>query len=139
MGRKEMQLGRSYGAKWSTRGAQRHRDGPRHDGGELNGGKLRSPMALRWNGLRGMRLGVRLEAASGYGSPSQHARVLTETWVGENMYCPACESDRVKKALEGERVVDFACPGCEERFQLNGKKGAGSWTGLWTRRMGRWP
>ena len=86
-----------------------------------------------------MRLELRLEVASGYRNPSQRARVLTEAWVGENMYCPACESPRIEKAPEGERVVDFACPGCDEKFQLKGKKGEGSVTGWWTRLMGRWP
>jgi hypothetical protein len=44
---------------------------------------------------------------------------------GENMYCPACDSTRIEKAPEGERVVDFACSGCDEKYQLKGKKGGG--------------
>jgi hypothetical protein len=38
---------------------------------------------------------------------------------------PVRESPRIEKAPEGERVVDFACPGCDEKFQLKGKKGGG--------------
>jgi len=53
-----------------------------------------------------------------YESPSQRARVLTETWTGENLYCPACPSDSLESVPTGKRVVDFVCVRCDERYQL---------------------
>lgn len=65
-----------------------------------------------------MRLELRPEVAVAYKSLSQRARVLTETWVQENLYCPACPSDNLYSAPKGERVIDFSCPNCDEPYQL---------------------
>lgn len=65
-----------------------------------------------------MELGLRLEVAMAYKSPSQRARVLTETWVEENLYCPACPADDLHPMSTGRRVVDFVCTECDERYQL---------------------
>jgi hypothetical protein len=59
--------------------------------------------------------------ASAYTSRSQKARVMTEAWVKENMYCPACSSEELRPAPQGTEVVDFSCPDCEEQYQLKSK------------------
>lgn len=58
------------------------------------------------------------EIAERYKSPSQKARVVTEKWFEENMYCPACSSDFLEPTPHNEKVVDFICPNCGERYQM---------------------
>ena len=65
-----------------------------------------------------MRLELKTEVAVAYKSFSQRARVLTETWVQENLYCPACPSDNLNPTPKGEPVIDFTCPKCDEPYQL---------------------
>ncbi len=68
-----------------------------------------------------MKLSMDQSKAEDYKSKSQIARVLTEAWFKEEMYCPACDSDKVKKLPENTEVKDFICPSCEETFQLKAK------------------
>lgn len=59
--------------------------------------------------------------AASYKSPAQQARVVTEAWVSENMYCPACDRDALETLPPNVKVADFECGGCEERYQLKGQ------------------
>jgi len=68
-----------------------------------------------------LRLELRPELAEAYKSRSQQARILTESWAGENLYCPACPSDELLPVPRGEKVKDFACPDCGEAYQLKSK------------------
>jgi type II restriction enzyme len=63
-------------------------------------------------------LELKQEVATAYKSFSQRARVLTETWAKENLYCPACPSDKLDSTTAGKQVVDFVCPDCSEQYQL---------------------
>ncbi|MBI4344615.1 MAG: restriction endonuclease [Euryarchaeota archaeon] len=65
-----------------------------------------------------MKLELRPELAAGYKSHSQIARVLTERWAQENLYCPACPSDTLDAMHPGKPVIDFTCSNCEEKYQL---------------------
>lgn len=65
-----------------------------------------------------MQLELPIEAALGYKSPSQRARVITETWMRVNMYCPACAANRLADTTPGTEVIDFVCGRCESAFQL---------------------
>jgi type II restriction enzyme len=56
--------------------------------------------------------------AAGYSSRSQIARIVTETWIRDQMYCPACASEQLEPTRPGTKVVDFVCPDCQEPFQL---------------------
>jgi len=56
--------------------------------------------------------------ARGYSSRAQIARVVTEKWVQEQVYCPACVCDFLSPTPSGTRVVDFLCEACGEAFQL---------------------
>ncbi len=65
-----------------------------------------------------MNLNLPIEAAKGYKSLSQKARVITEAWASANMYCPACVSNYLNKTKDGTEVVDFFCKRCDSQFQL---------------------
>jgi type II restriction enzyme len=65
-----------------------------------------------------MRLQMPVDLASAYNSPSQRARVVSEGWARENLYCPRCESPTLEQSLSNTRVVDFTCPRCAAAFQL---------------------
>ena len=65
-----------------------------------------------------MNLELKPEFASRYTNLSQRTRVLTETWVQENLYCPACPCDSLNPTPAGRRVVDFSCSECKETYQL---------------------
>src|SRR5713101_8102746 len=53
-----------------------------------------------------------------YKSASQRARVATEAWAETNLYCPSCDSDRLRRFRANTPVVDFACLLCHSSFQL---------------------
>ncbi len=62
-----------------------------------------------------------LRRARGYKSPTQIARVITEQWLQDNMYCPSCDSTHLDPTTPGTKVYDFQCDSCEERYQLKAK------------------
>jgi type II restriction enzyme len=68
-----------------------------------------------------MNLSLNPDVASDYKSHSQRARVMTESWAEGNLYCPSCPSDYLESAPQNEKVFDFKCHECEERFQLKSK------------------
>ncbi len=68
-----------------------------------------------------MKLTFDTSLASGYKSGSQIARVLTEAWFDEEMYCPACTSDGLDRLPDNTKVKDFYCPDCQETYQLKAK------------------
>ena len=65
-----------------------------------------------------MNLNLPIEAAQGYKSASQQARVITEAWTSSNMYCPACVCNYLRKTKDNTAVVDFLCEKCDSQFQL---------------------
>jgi len=65
-----------------------------------------------------MEIVLNPEIAKNYKSPSQRVRVITEKWFEDNMYCPACPSDFLEPTPPNEKVVDFICPRCDERYQM---------------------
>lgn len=69
-----------------------------------------------------IRVGVRLSLPTaqleGYKSLSQRARVATENWGAENLYCPSCKSDRLARTPPNAPSIDFVCPLCKSPFQL---------------------
>ena len=71
-----------------------------------------------------MRLELDLRLADGYKSGSQRARRITEGWVEDNLYCPACPSPRLTRVRASKPVVDFQCPSCGAEYQVKAKAGA---------------
>ncbi|HEV8594556.1 MAG TPA: DpnI domain-containing protein [Thermoplasmata archaeon] len=69
-----------------------------------------------------MELAMRSDLGEAYKSASQKARVITEAWVEDNMYCPACSSDSLEHTRRGLELVDFRCGRCHEGFQAKSKK-----------------
>lgn len=58
-----------------------------------------------------------------YHSNSQIARILTENWVKDNMYCPRCGETRIKHFENNRPVADFFCPNCHNEYELKSKDG----------------
>jgi type II restriction enzyme len=56
--------------------------------------------------------------ATRFTSASQQARVMTESWVGRNMYCVNCNAERLHPAPTNAQVVDFTCAECASSFQV---------------------
>lgn len=46
----------------------------------------------------------------GYRSKTQLARILTETWVARNMYCPRCGHTHITHFENNRPVAGFFCP-----------------------------
>lgn len=44
--------------------------------------------------------------------------MLSERWAAENLYCPACESDRLFSFPNNQRAADFGCPVCRQQYEL---------------------
>lgn len=69
-----------------------------------------------------MKLEMDPSVGKNYENPSQVARVVTEKWASENLYCPACLSENLDHTKTGKAVVDYECLDCEEKYQLKSKK-----------------
>lgn len=59
--------------------------------------------------------------AERYSSNAQKIRIITETWVGENVFCPYCGSQYIDHFENNRPVADFFCPICEEEYELKSK------------------
>ena len=56
-----------------------------------------------------------------YRSASQRARVLSEMWMKNEMYCPSCGNDHLMKFPNNSRLADFFCDNCGEVYELKSK------------------
>lgn len=63
------------------------------------------------------------ELAERYSSKSQQARVVTEAWGRETLFCPNCDSSSLGGTPANNRAIDFVCPRCSTPFQLKAKDG----------------
>ena len=71
-----------------------------------------------------MELNFDAAAIEGYHSASQMARILTEKWVTDNMFCPRCGSPQINHFPNNRPVADFYCPDCSNEYELKSKNGA---------------
>jgi type II restriction enzyme len=69
-----------------------------------------------------MKLGFE-ETQSPYSSGSQSARLWTERWVKEWLYCPNCGHSPVSQFPANQPVADFFCTACSEEYELKSQKG----------------
>jgi type II restriction enzyme len=53
-----------------------------------------------------------------YKSASQRARVATEEWACENLYCVTCSSPTLTPSSPGTPAIDYVCPRCDAPYQL---------------------
>jgi type II restriction enzyme len=63
------------------------------------------------------------EPGTAYASPSQRARIFTESWVAAYLFCPNCGAARMAKRPNNAPLADFHCAECREEFELKSKKG----------------
>lgn len=70
----------------------------------------------RWS-----RLGFR-EAPAEFTGPTQKARVWTESWVAEQLFCPGCGADRIERHKANNPAADFICGKCDEEFELKSQR-----------------
>lgn len=70
-----------------------------------------------------MNLALDNSIIENYHSGTQIARVLTENWVNENMYCPRCGNLHIKHFENNRPVADFYCPSCNNEYELKSKDG----------------
>lgn len=71
-----------------------------------------------------MNLRCNTDLASNYKAGPQIARILSEEWCGRELYCAACDSDRILASRPNTEAIDFTCPKCEQKYQL---KSSRSW------------
>lgn len=69
-----------------------------------------------------MDLSFKTQLAEKYTSQSQKIRVLTESWVDQQIYCPNCGRSDIKKYKNNKPVADFFCGDCKEEYELKSKK-----------------
>src|SRR5438874_10561239 len=68
-----------------------------------------------------MKLGFE-EASIPYTSGSQAARVRTERWVRDWVYCPNCGGPTISAFPNNSPVADFFCSSCNEEYELKSQK-----------------
>ena len=69
-----------------------------------------------------MNLKFNKELAKGYASNTQIARVLTEGWVRNNIYCPSCGNNNLNNFENNKPVGDFFCDSCKSEYELKSKR-----------------
>lgn len=68
-----------------------------------------------------MELTLDTKLAASYTSASQKARVLTEQWVDDSIFCPNCGKMDIDKYPNNQPVADFHCSNCREEYELKSK------------------
>jgi type II restriction enzyme len=63
------------------------------------------------------------EAGAPFESPSQNARVWTESWVSHQLFCPSCGAPSISRFTNNRPVADFECTSCREEYELKSQKG----------------
>ncbi len=69
-----------------------------------------------------MNLGLDTSIVGNYSSNSQIARILTENWVSNNIYCPSCGNLKLTTFENNNPVGDFHCNNCKAEYELKSKK-----------------
>lgn len=62
------------------------------------------------------------EAPVAYAGPTQKARIWTEAWVAEQMFCPNCGVHRIEQHKANNPAADFFCRECREEFELKSQR-----------------
>ena len=61
--------------------------------------------------------------AENYKSNSQKVRVMSETWVSKNIFCPICGNPHISNLDNNMPVADLQCDNCGEIYELKSKQG----------------
>src|SRR5579872_6814835 len=59
-----------------------------------------------------------------YHGPTQIARAISEAWAEENLYCPACPSNSIRRLAHNFKSSDFQCGKCSAWYQLKSARAA---------------
>jgi len=78
---------------------------------------------FRFKGAYYMKLTFEKQLATNYKSASQKARILTEQWVDNAIFCPNCGKLNIDKYPNNQPVADFYCSNCREEYELKSKQG----------------
>lgn len=70
-----------------------------------------------------MRLQLPTDRILDYDSARQQARVASEAWALQNLFCPNCPSNSVRDFPANTPAKDFVCPRCSSLFQLKSRRG----------------
>lgn len=70
-----------------------------------------------------MNLILNAELVKKYKSLSQKARILTERWVDDSVFCPNCGHTGMERYENNRPVADFYCKKCREDYELKSKQG----------------
>ena len=73
-----------------------------------------------------MNLQLDINLGKNYTSNSQIIRVITESWVGNNMFCPNCGHVNLENYENNRKVADFYCQNCGFEYELKSKNGTPS-------------
>jgi type II restriction enzyme len=69
-----------------------------------------------------MNLSLEANISSRYHSNSQRARVITEHWLSQNMFCPICGAEHLTQFVANKPVADFYCNNCRQEYELKSKE-----------------
>lgn len=69
-----------------------------------------------------MNLSLDNSVVTGYSSNSQMARLLTENWVKNNIYCPSCSNSELASFANNNPVGDFWCVSCNAEYELKSQR-----------------
>jgi len=68
-----------------------------------------------------MKLALNPQIAEQYKSLPNKVKVMTETWVDDEIFCPNCGVN-IENYENNRPVADFYCPNCSEDYELKSKK-----------------
>ncbi len=68
-----------------------------------------------------MNLSMPAGLANNYKSLAQQARVVSEGWGNDNLFCPNCPSPTLNPVPNNTQAFDFLCSFCNSSFQLKSK------------------
>lgn len=69
-----------------------------------------------------MKLNFDERLVTNYKNASQKARILTEKWVDDSVFCPNCRNLDINKYPNNQPVADFYCSNCKEEYELKSKQ-----------------
>jgi type II restriction enzyme len=69
-----------------------------------------------------MQIALPGDLARLYKNPSQQARVVSEAWGEENLYCSNCTSPHLRRLPTNTPALDFQCPKCRSSYQLKSQR-----------------
>lgn len=70
-----------------------------------------------------MNFNLDTSLAENYKSNSQKIRVMGESWVGNNIFCPICGNSHIYNLNNNMPVADLKCDNCGEIYELKSKQG----------------